>query len=49
MPPPEQPAAARARITTAIERQECCTAVMRNQEGYEAEMKDRLKASELLS
>lgn len=36
------------RIATAQERQEFWTAVMRADEGYEAEMKDRLKASELL-
>lgn len=36
------------RIATAVERQEFWTAVMRSDEGYEAEMKDRLKASELL-
>lgn len=40
--------AASERIATAIERQEFWTAVMRADEGYEAEMKDRLKASELL-
>lgn len=37
-----------ARIATAQERQEFWTAVMRADKGYEAEMKDRLKASELL-
>ncbi len=36
------------RIATAQERQEFWTAVMRADEGYEAEMKDRLKASEIL-
>lgn len=36
------------RIATAQERQEFWTAVMRADEGYEAEMKDRLKASEYL-
>ena len=37
-----------ARIATAQERQEFWTAVMRGEFGDEAEMKDRLKASELL-
>lgn len=36
------------RIATAQERQEFWTAVMRGEFGDEAEMKDRLKASELL-
>jgi phage terminase small subunit len=37
-----------SRIATAQERQQFWTAVLRGIEGYEAEMKDRLKASELL-
>lgn len=37
-----------ARIATSRERQEFWTAVMRGDPGYEAEMKDRIKASELL-
>lgn len=36
------------RVANAQERQEFWTAVMRANEGYEAEMRDRLKASELL-
>lgn len=38
-----------ARIATLEERQSFWTAVLRGDEGYEAEMRDRLKASELLS
>ena len=37
-----------ARIATAEERQSFWTAVLRGDDGYEADMKDRLKASELL-
>ncbi|MCU0807949.1 MAG: terminase small subunit [Candidatus Contendobacter sp.] len=37
-----------SRIANAKERQEFWTAVMRGDVGYEADMKDRLKASELL-
>lgn len=36
------------RIADATERQEFWTAVMRGDKGHESEMKDRLKASELL-
>lgn len=39
---------ASTRIANAKERQEFWTSVMRADEGYEADMKDRLKASELL-
>ena len=37
-----------ARIATLEERQSFWTAVLRGDKGYEADMKDRLKASELL-
>lgn len=38
-----------ARIATLEERQQFWTSVLRGDEGYAAEMRDRLKASELLS